>query len=78
MSLIDEVIARLEQAQHEARAFVIVTVDNETQIVMHASGPYVDAENALIQTVTYRNEDAKDEEPDGFSYVVVPLWRPAE
>jgi hypothetical protein len=78
---IEELIFALEQAQKNAGAFVMVTVDNETHTVVHATGPFDQAEAALVQAG--RDDAAWQEFMDGeevvgdFSYLVVPLWTPS-
>jgi hypothetical protein len=78
---IEELILALEQAHQNARAFVVVTVDNEDHGVVHATGPFEEAEQALVQAG--RDDAAWKEFMDGetdagdFSYLVVPLWAPS-
>ena len=71
----------LEQGRlASATAFVTVTVDNETHTVVHACGPFTEAEQALAQA---GRDDAGwkkfvgDDDAGDYSYVVVPLWSPS-
>lgn len=73
-----ELICNLERAAHEhARAFVVVCSERSSGQVVHATGPFPQAEHALIESVREDREwrhfcDAGEE--DSFSYQVVPLW----
>ena len=79
----DHLIAMLEQARYaNATAFAVVTVDNETHTVVHGTGPFVEAEQALAQAGRddrgWKEFVGDGEDPGDFSYVVVPLWAPTE
>lgn len=75
-----ELLVRLERARtDEARAFVVVTVDQEDGAVLCATGPFEEAEAALAQAGRDHAAWERHAEPGepGWDHVVVPLWEPS-
>lgn len=70
-----DLIVKLEQASHEAGQFALVTLDSDGGNVVHATGPFDEPEQALIQAG--RDEADWREHGEGdIAFVVVPLWEP--
>lgn len=63
----------------EAKACVVVTVDQDTGTVVHATGPFTQPELALAQAgrddASWKRYAAPGE--GEFTYHVVPLWEPS-
>jgi hypothetical protein len=74
-----DLLVKLERAAvGSAKAFVVVTVDDESGDVVHATGPFAEPEQALVQAGRDDAEWKRVAEPGegNFTYVVVPLWEP--
>lgn len=74
-----ELLVRLDRARHEnATAFAIVWLD-ETGAVVDTTGPFDQAELALVQAAKDTAVWERRAEPgEGeYTYVVVPLWGPS-
>lgn len=75
-----DLLCRLDQARSEnARAWIVVVVDDDTGEVVHGYGPFEQAEQALVEAgkqETWWAENEPDEPTS--SYKIVPLWGPGE
>lgn len=76
-----EILMQLEQAQvAEAKAFVLVTTDAYTGDVINATGPFTQAELALVQAgrdeADWKRHAENDIDAESIAYTVVPLWEP--
>lgn len=79
-ALMAEIMVRLEQALVEnAPAFVVVAVAVDSGDVVHATGPFTEAEAALVQAgqddATWKQH--ADPGEGNLKHVVVALWEPS-
>jgi hypothetical protein len=75
-----DLLVKLERCSvEEADAFVVVTVDEETGIVLHATGPFAEPEAALVQAGIDEAawNRATGPEDGRLLYRVVSLWEPS-
>ena len=76
-----ELLTRLEQMDAEsADAFIVATLCNRTGAVLHATGPFAQAEQALVQAgIEEANWQAAcgPDEKDALRFTITPLWEPS-
>lgn len=82
MNLDDLLIACDRAIVENAKAFVVVAVDFDAGIVLHATGPFEEAEQALVQAGVDENQwkrDTEDGDPadNSIRWLVVPQWEPS-
>lgn len=76
-----DLLCLLDRARYEnAKAWVVVVIDDDTDEVCNAYGPFDEAEQALIES---GRQDAEwkahaDPEEGNWTYKIVPLWGPGE
>lgn len=70
-----DLIVKLEQASTEAGAYALVTQDEDRNVV-HATGPFNEPEQALIQAGRDEADWRKHGEGD-LEFTIVPLWSPS-
>ncbi len=76
-----DLMMMLERATvEEATAFCVVAVDDELGIVLSTTGPFTEAEAALVQAgrdeALWRKDTAGQDGCDSLRWVVVPQWEP--
>jgi hypothetical protein len=74
-----DLLCRIDQARYEeAKAFVVIAIDEVTGQVAHTTGPFAEPEHALIEAGRQDADWKAHAEPEegDYSYVVVPLWEP--
>lgn len=76
-----DLLCRIDKARYdEAKQFVVVVIDDDTGDVAHATGPFAEPEQALIEAGRQESDWKSHAQPDEgtWSYKVVPLWEPDE
>lgn len=72
-----DLLCLLDKARYEnARAWVVVVVDDESGEIIHGCGPFHEAEQALVEAG--EQEAALTAEESSCTFKIVPLWRPGE
>lgn len=77
-----DLLCMLDRARYEnARAWLVVTIDDESGEIVHGHGPFEQAEQALTAAGEMDAEwqrIAEDEDDSTYTYKIVPLWGPGE
>ena len=75
-----DLLCLLDRARYEnARAWLVVTVDDESGEIVHGHGPFTDAEDALVAAGEMDNEWQRIADDDStYTYKIVPLWEPGQ
>lgn len=78
-----DLLCLLDRARYQnARAWIVITVDDESGEIVHGHGPFAEAEQALVaageQHQEWERERERDPEAGTETYKIVPLWGPGE
>lgn len=80
MTAVDTILALERFIQDNAQAFALVTVDKRSSDVVHATGPFEQPEQALVEAgiedENWRAQASTEDEADALSFYVVPFWGP--
>jgi len=76
-----DLLCRLDRARYEnANAWVVISVDDDSGEICDATGPFPEAEMALVKAGRMDADwkETEDEESGTWTYKIVPIWAPGE